>query len=219
MWKIRGEENNFYCCTVGCRHVDTWCRLKIAQNSLLACVAQSACFCGLALLPADFTSGGVRSSWVVFCFFNCQKVHVCSWELRVNRPHLEKMKLSLVSEVYSSCPFLLILSSKFLILWHGRRGELRPWICIWSKVIIAWGLRYTSIGRSFLCHGLSSDSHILLGFVLLGPFRSRLQACISQQNSDYPHLKQHFGLLKLSLQWQWAKKSQTEQTQGTAMHL
>lgn len=186
MQKMRGEEYNFYCCTVGCRRVDTWCRLKIAQNSLLACVAQSACFCGLAMLPADFTSGGVR----VFMgfFLNCRKVRVRSWELRVNRSHLEKhlekMKLSLDSEVYSSWPFLLILCSKFLILWHDRRGEPRPRICIWSKVIVAWGLRYTSLGRSSLCHGLSSDSHVLLALVLLGPFRSRLQACISQQSWD-----------------------------------
>lgn len=69
-----------------------------------------------------------RSSWIFF--FNCRKVHVRSWELRVNSSHLEKqlekMKFSLDNEVYSSWPFLLILSSKFLILWHDRREELRP---------------------------------------------------------------------------------------------
>lgn len=157
-------------------------------KSLLACVAQSACFCGLATLPAGFTSGGVR----IFMgfFLNCRKVRVCSWELRVNRSHLEKhlekMKLSLDNGVYSSWPFSLILCSKFLILWHDRRGEPRPWICIWSKVIVAWGLRYTSPRRSCLCHGLSFDSHVLLGLVLLGPFRSCLQACISQQSWDSP---------------------------------
>lgn len=151
-------------------------------------------------------------------FLNCRKVRVRSWELRVNRSHLEKhlekMKLSLDSKVYSSWPFLLILCSKFLILWHDRRGEPRPWICIWNKVIVAWGLRYTSLGRSSLCHGLSSDSHILL--VLCSLVLSCL-VCkpVSLSRAETPQVgfKKHFGFLTLFLQWQWARKSQTEQTQ------
>lgn len=52
--------------------------------SLSAYEIQSVCFCGLATVPADFTSGGVRVFMVLL------KLSESPWELRVHRAHLEK---------------------------------------------------------------------------------------------------------------------------------